>query len=145
MESQKEVKPARPMTPRVFTQKVTTLCKSLGAVLIEPPSTLTDRGGSYQVETLYGPLTICAFGDWIACRFLDTKRAGDFLGWTSKISGKWNFHGGQYLAGRGKRCIDRAGLIEEFTAKLTKIVVAPAGVESKVEPVMAREPELATA
>lgn len=51
--------------------------------------------GRFKLETKGGMLLITPYGDWIACRFDDLKKAKAFVrsGTLNLYSGKWNWHG----------------------------------------------------
>lgn len=48
----------------------------------------------FKLDTLYGPLSVHPYPDWIACCFDDAKRVTDKGLKVNPFSGKWNFHPG---------------------------------------------------
>lgn len=47
---------------------------------------------TYVLHTRGGPLRVKPFGDWVACRFDDVKRAGRAGVPLNPLNGKCNFH-----------------------------------------------------
>ncbi len=107
------VKPHLPYSAAQFNKSVAVLCKNLGANEIEPAYPSIKVQPTFQFETPYGALTIRAIDDYIACRFLEPKRAADVLSWQSMHNGKWNFHSSRF---------DRRDTFLHFSQKLQAVL-----------------------
>ena len=85
-----------------FNALVDAYMKEIGATMKEQaqPDFIIAMGAEWIVQTKAGPMKAMGYGNWVACRFDDAKRAFEVLkaipsigtGRLNPYSGKWNFH-----------------------------------------------------
>lgn len=81
-----------------FNQAVETILHERSATLVEPGE--PGEGGRWKIETVAGKLHVKPYGNWIACRFANVRRACEHFGVDYQpnptglniYTGKWNFH-----------------------------------------------------
>jgi hypothetical protein len=67
-----------------YQRNVSEFLESVGAI---------KKDANYILKTPIGPLHICIFDSWVACRFEDIRAATVFTkGVSNEFTGKWNWH-----------------------------------------------------